>query len=82
LPADSARYRSIVSNRAIGTFGFTDQMAREILTCVAEGNQAFAQMRFSGTHVGRFRGQSPTRKPVQWLGAALFGFKDGAIAEL
>ncbi len=28
----------------------------EILSCVAEGNQAFAKMRFSGRHVAPFRG--------------------------
>ena len=54
----------------------------EILACVAEGNQAFAQMRFVGRHVGPFRGHPPTGKPVQWLGAALFRFDGGAIAEL
>jgi steroid delta-isomerase-like uncharacterized protein len=54
----------------------------EILACVAEGNQAFAQMRFVGRHVGSFRGHPPTGKPVQWLGAALFRFDAGAIAEL
>jgi SnoaL-like polyketide cyclase len=36
----------------------------EILACVAEGNQAFAQMRFVGRHVGSFRGHPPTGKPV------------------
>jgi steroid delta-isomerase-like uncharacterized protein len=54
----------------------------EILACVAEGKQAFAQMRFSGRHVGQFRGYAPTGKPVHWLGAALFRFDAGAIAEL
>ena len=28
----------------------------EILECVTEGNRAFARMRFSGRHVGVFRG--------------------------
>jgi predicted ester cyclase len=54
----------------------------DILACVAEGNQAFAQMRFSGRHVGPFRGYAPTGKPVCWIGAALFRFEKGAIAEL
>jgi predicted ester cyclase len=54
----------------------------EILSCVAEGNQAFAKMRFSGRHVAAFRGYEPTRKLVQWLGAALFRFDDSMIAEL
>jgi steroid delta-isomerase-like uncharacterized protein len=54
----------------------------EILSCVAEGNQAFAKMRFSGRHVAAFRGYQPTGKLVQWLGAALFRFEDSLIAEL
>lgn len=31
----------------------------EILECVSEGNRAFAQMRFSGRHVGVFRATHP-----------------------
>ena len=54
----------------------------EILACVTEGDQAFAQMRFSGQHVAEFRGYPPTGKPVQWLGAALFSFERRAIARL
>jgi len=54
----------------------------EILDCVTEGNKAFAKMRFSGIHVAPFRGYQPTRKPVHWLGAALFRFEGTCIAEL
>lgn len=54
----------------------------EILACVAEGEQAFAQMRFSGMHVAPFRGYEPTGKKVEWLGAALFRFDVGKIAAL
>lgn len=54
----------------------------EILDCVAEENEAFAKMRFSGRHVGPFRGYPPTGKIVEWLGAALFRFEGGSIAEL
>ena len=54
----------------------------EILSCVAEENQAFAKMCFSGRHVAAFRGYEPTGKLVQWLGAALFKFEDSRIAGL
>ena len=54
----------------------------EILSCVAEENQAFAKMCFSGRHVAALRGYEPTGKLVQWLGAALFRFEDSMIAEL
>ena len=36
----------------------------EILECVTGGDQAFAQMRFSGRHVGVFLGYPPTGKSV------------------
>ena len=54
----------------------------EILACVAEGNEAFAKMRFTGRHVAPFRGYSPTGQRVEWLGAALFRFEAERIAEL
>jgi len=54
----------------------------EILSCVAEGNQAFTKMCFSGRHVAAFQGYEPTGKLVQWLGVALFRFEDSMIAEL
>ena len=38
----------------------------DILECVREDDRAFARMRFSGRHVGEFRGFAPTRKPVAW----------------
>lgn len=53
-----------------------------ILACVTEGRQAFAQMRFSGRHVGSFLGYGPTGRIVHWQGAALFGFEGRAIASL
>jgi len=54
----------------------------EILACVSETDQAFAKMRFSGLHVGPFRGYPPTGKLIQWLGAALFRFDDELIQDL
>src|SRR5262249_53376361 len=54
----------------------------EILTCVAEGERAFAKMRFSGRHTASFRGFEPTGKPVHWLGAAFFRFEGDSIAEV
>lgn len=54
----------------------------DILDCVSEGDRAFARMRFSGTHVGVFRGFAPTHQPVEWAGAALFRFEHDRIAEL
>jgi predicted ester cyclase len=54
----------------------------DILECVSQDDRAFARMRFSGRHVGTFRGFEPTGRPVHWLGAALFHFQGDAIARL
>ena len=54
----------------------------DISECVAEGEQAFAKMVFSGRHVGLFRGYEPTGQLVSWLGAALFRFRGERIASL
>jgi predicted ester cyclase len=54
----------------------------EILDCVTEGSQAFARMRFSGRHVGAFRGFEPTYKTVSWMGAALFELGENRITRL
>ena len=54
----------------------------EILECVSEDHSAFAKMRFSGRHVGTFRGFAPTGKRVEWAGAALFTFNGSHIASL
>jgi len=54
----------------------------EILECVSEASHAFAKMRFSGIHVGVFRGRPPSGLPVHWEGAALFRFEAGRIHDL
>jgi predicted ester cyclase len=54
----------------------------DILECVSEGQLAFAKMRFTGIHVGDFRGHRPSGLPVHWHGAALFRFEHGRIGEL
>ena len=54
----------------------------DILDLVAEGDQCFARMRFSGNHRGDFFGFKPTGKRVEWAGAALFTFRDGRVADL
>lgn len=59
-----------------------DQFRCEVVECVSEAGHAFAKMRFSGFHVGDFRGYRPTGRPLHWAGAALFRFDDARIAAL
>jgi steroid delta-isomerase-like uncharacterized protein len=54
----------------------------DVSECVAEGEQAFAQVVFSGRHVGVFRGYPPTGKLVSWVGAALFRFRGERISSV
>ena len=53
-----------------------------ILDLVAEGERAFARMRFEGIHRGPFLGFAPTGRRVAWTGAALFVLKGDKIADL
>ena len=53
-----------------------------IEACVSEETQAFAKMRFSGAHVGPFRGFAPTGLDLAWAGAALFQFDGSSIREI
>jgi orotate phosphoribosyltransferase len=53
-----------------------------IVDVVVDGDKAFARMRFSGFHRGALLGHAPTGKPVEWMGAAMFTFRQGKIADL
>ncbi len=52
------------------------------ITSVSEANHVFARMRFSGRHVGEFRGFAPTGELVEWEGAALFEIQSGLITDV
>ena len=92
LLAEGFVFRSSLGREMCGRKAFEDYVRSvrgslsnyhcEILDCIAEGDKAFAKMRFSGLHTGPFRGYPPTGKLVHWLGAELFRMEQGAIAEL
>ena len=85
-------FRGSLDTETTGRAAFMDYVCRvrgslaqyrcEILSCVSEPPQAFTRMRFSGLHVAPFRGFEATGRPVRWDGAALFTFRDDAIASL
>ena len=54
----------------------------DILDLVIEQPKAFARMRFSGIHRGELFGHQPSKKSVEWAGAALFTFSQGQVADL
>lgn len=92
LLAEGFRFRGSLGTTLSGHaafIGYVDEVRTalaeyrcDVLECVAENDRAFAQMLFAGVHAAPFRGWPPTGKPVQWMGAALFRFNDGKIAEL
>jgi len=59
-----------------------DDYTCEILDIVAESNQVFARMLFSGIHNGPLLGFPATGRQVSWHGAALFTFDGDRIAQL
>ena len=72
-----------------GFAAYVDQVHRglddytcEILNLVAEDDQAFARMLFSGIHNGPLLGFPATGRQVSWHGAALFTFKGDRISRL
>jgi predicted ester cyclase len=61
--------------------GVLREYSCEILEQVTENAHAFAKMRFSGIHVGEFRGYAPTGKTVQWVGLAFLRIQGPMIVE-
>lgn len=92
LLADDVSFRGSLGGELRGREAFKDYARDvlgalagyhcEIVTCVAETERAFAQVNFSGVHVGPFRGHEPTGKRVHWVGAALFRFERDKIADV
>src|SRR4051812_14731679 len=79
---DELRGRDNFVSYVLSIRGALNRYRCDILTCVAEGDQAFAKMRFSGTHNGVFRNYAATGMQVSWLGAAWFRFERTLIGEL
>jgi predicted ester cyclase len=52
------------------------------LEYVSEGPRVFAKMRFSGIHVGVFRGYQPSGRAIHREGRALFRFEAARIRDL
>jgi steroid delta-isomerase-like uncharacterized protein len=92
LLADNFRFRGSLGSELEGCEAFKAYVRSvraaladyrcDILDCVSEDGMAFARMRFSGRHVGTFKGYLPSGKSVWWMGAALFRFERGLITEL
>jgi predicted ester cyclase len=92
LVADDFRFQGSLGPAIVGREAFWQIVSTvrgalsgyhcEILACVTERNQAFAKMKFSGTHTGPFRSYQPSGLGVAWQGAALFQFDGNRIREI
>ncbi len=49
---------------------------------VSEGDRSFVRLTYTGTHLGEVFGIAPTRKRIEYAGAALFSFQDDRIASI
>jgi predicted ester cyclase len=49
---------------------------------ISEGDKAFARLTWQGTHSGELFGVAPTRRRIQYAGAAVFKFRGDRIAEV
>lgn len=49
---------------------------------VEEGNRVFARLTYTGTHSGDLFGIPPTRRRIEYAGAALFTFRNGRVANV
>jgi hypothetical protein len=55
--------------------------SNEIEEVISQGNKAFARLTYRGTHQGGLFGIAPTRRRIEYAGAAVFKFRGDKIAE-
>lgn len=85
-------FRGSLGQKKVGHNGFAEyvKMVHEglgsyrciIEQMVAEGDQLFAKMTFTGIHRAPFMGYPATHKQVHWQGCALFTFENQLIRDL
>ncbi len=49
---------------------------------ITEGNKSFARLRYTGTHRGTIFGIEPTGKRIEYMGAAVFTFRNRKISNV
>jgi steroid delta-isomerase-like uncharacterized protein len=92
LLADDLRFRGSLGEFKTGRneFGeYVDFIQRtfpdfsgEVEEIISEGDKAFARLTWQGTHCGELFGIAPTRRRIQYAGAAVFKFRGDRIAEV
>jgi len=86
------RFRGSLGDEKQGIAGYLDYLRSvraglsnyrcEILSLVAEGDRAAAEMRFSGQHTGLFQGVTPTGRELAWEGSAFFTLYEERLARI
>jgi steroid delta-isomerase-like uncharacterized protein len=89
---DDVRFRGSLGQERFGHSGFTEYMdmietsfpdfTNDVEEIISEGDRAFARLTYRGTHRGTLFGIPPTRRRVEYAGAAVFRFRGEKIAEV
>ena len=61
---------------------FAPDFHNEVLATLAEGNQTFARLSYTGTHQGEVFGIAPTGRRFRYAGAAVFTSADDLIRDV
>jgi steroid delta-isomerase-like uncharacterized protein len=92
LLTEDIRFRGSLGQSKIGHAEFTEYVdfierafpdfSNEIEEVISQGNKAFARLTYRGTHQGELFGIAPTRRRIEYAGAAVFRFHGNRIAEV
>lgn len=90
--SDDFIFRGSLGDKKKGVNGFIDYMGNVhhalfnykcfILNLIISKGKAAAQMKFEGIHQNIFMGVKPTRKQIEWNGAAFFDIEESKIKSL
>jgi steroid delta-isomerase-like uncharacterized protein len=91
LLAETIIFRGSLGTETVGREAFRNYMRQvqrafpdfhnNIECLIAEEQNVVARLTYRGTHHGEIFGVAPTKKSIQYAGAAFFRISDGRVAE-
>jgi steroid delta-isomerase-like uncharacterized protein len=85
------KFRGSLGNQTLGHDAFARYMrlieqafpdfTNHVEETITEGDRTFARLTYRGTHRGEALGCPPTNRPIRYVGAAVFRFRQSMIAE-
>jgi steroid delta-isomerase-like uncharacterized protein len=92
LLTEDIRFRGSLGQQTVGRAQFGDYVdlirkafpdfTNQVEEIVSEEDRSFARLTYRGTHRGEVFGIAATGRKVEYVGAALFRFRGGRIAEV